>query len=130
MKSITYVENVIEASLFLAQSMKNGLEAYNISDEPHQSSIQISNTIANSLGKRIQLTIPYWLAYMAAIPFDLLIFITKKNFPISTMRIRKYCTQTLSSSKKLIDLGFKPKYNSIQGLDKTTKWYNVSRKNP
>ncbi len=122
-KSITYVENLVEATLFLYNNMKPGIEVYNYSDEPHHSSIQISNTIAKALGKKEPLTLPYWIALVVAIPFDFLIWMTKKNFPISTMRVRKYCTQTLNNSKKIIDLGFKPKYSSKEGLNITVKWY-------
>jgi GlcNAc-P-P-Und epimerase len=123
LKSISYVENLVEATIFLMKSMKNGIEAYNYADEPHMNAIEISNVIAKALGKSNPITIPYGLAYTLAMPFDLLIAITKKNLPVSTMRVKKYCTQTLNSSEKLKTTGFKPTVDSKEGLKRMVEWY-------
>jgi GlcNAc-P-P-Und epimerase len=123
LKSISYVENLVEATIFLMERKVIGIQAYNYADEPHMNAIEISNIIAKALGKSNPIMIPYWLAYMMALPFDILIAITKKNFPISTMRIRKYCTQTLNSSKKLKDTGFRPTVDSKEGLIRMVDWY-------
>jgi GlcNAc-P-P-Und epimerase len=123
LKSISYVKNLVEATVFLMQKMNEGIEAYNYSDEPHMDSTEISNIIAKALGKQNPITVPYWLAYTMAIPFDLLIAITQKNLPVSTMRVKKYCTQTLNSSEKLKSTGFEPKIDSRLGLQKMVEWY-------
>ena len=122
-KSISYVENLVEATVHLMDKMQFGIEAYNYSDEPHMNATEISNVIAESLRKNNPVTIPYWLAYTLAIPFDLVIAITKKNLPVSTMRVKKYCTQTLNSCEKIKDTGFEPLVDSREGLKRMTEWY-------
>jgi len=130
LKSISYVENLVEATIFLMEKINIGIEAYNYADEPHINAIEISNVIANELSRKKPVTVPYWLAYTMALPFDLLIAVSKKNLPISTMRIKKYCTQTLNSNEKLKATGFKPKVDSKEGLRRMVEWYKHVRATP
>lgn len=123
LKSISYVENLVEATVYLMGNMKSGIEAYNYADEPHMNAIEISNVIAKALKKGNPITIPYWLAYTMALPFDGLIALTKKNLPVSTMRVKKYCTQTLNSCDKLKSTGFIPMIDSKEGLRRMVDWY-------
>lgn len=126
-KSIAYVENLVDATLSLKQKMAPGVAIYNYSDEPQLTARQISETIAGALGKKIHLTIPRPLGIAAGIPFDLAIKITGRNFPISTARIRKLGTQTLHSAKKIFSEGYSPRYTTVEGLKRMVEWY-VSRK--
>ena len=123
LKSISYVENLVEATVYLMDGMKVGIEAYNYADEPHMNAIEISNVIAKALGKNNPITIPYWMAYTMALPFDALIALTKRNLPVSTMRVKKYCTQTLNSCDKLKSTGFSPMVDSREGLIRMVGWY-------
>jgi hypothetical protein len=60
---------------------------------------------------------------MMGIPFDILIKLTGKNFPISSSRIKKLGTQTYHSAEKIFRAGFKPPYSTIDGLKKMVEWY-------
>jgi len=122
-KSIAYVENVVNATLYLLDRVKPGMAVYNYADEPQLSSREIGDTIATSLGKRIRFTLPVICGLMAALPFDVLIKLTGKNLPISTARIRKLGTETMHSGRKIFNEGFKPNYTTIQGLKKMVSWY-------
>lgn len=122
-KSIAYVENLVDATLVLKQKMAPGVSIYNYSDEPQLTARQISETIAGALGKKIHFTIPRRLGIAAGIPFDLAIKITGRNFPISTSRIRKLGTQTLHSAKKIVSEGYSPRYTTVEGLKKMVEWY-------
>jgi nucleoside-diphosphate-sugar epimerase len=122
-KSIAYVENLVEATLFLIKKMKPGVAIYNYADEPQLNSRQIGNHIAEALHKTIRLTVPMPLALLLGLPFDLFIKITNKNFPISTARIKKLGTTTHHSAEKLFSEGFKPVYTTFQGLNKMVDWY-------
>ncbi len=51
-KSITFVENLIESTLILMQNMKPGLYVYNHTDEPHLTIHQTAETIAKALRKK------------------------------------------------------------------------------
>jgi GlcNAc-P-P-Und epimerase len=127
LKSITYVENLTNATLYLLERMKKGIEIYNYSDSPHMNTMQISDIIEKRFGKRKGLTIPYYFAYILALPFDLIGKMTGKNIPISTVGVKKYCTQTLNSNSKIKQLGFNSSFSSIEGLEKTVDWYKLDK---
>jgi len=122
-KSIAYVENLVRATLYLKDVMKPGFAVYNYADEPQLTTRQISNTIAQALNKKINLTIPKTLGIMMGIPFDLIIKLTGKNFPISSSRIKKLGTETHHSAKKIFSEGFKPSVSTVDGLIKMVEWY-------
>jgi nucleoside-diphosphate-sugar epimerase len=122
-KSIAYVENVVEAVLFLKQKMSPGISVYNYADEPQLTTRQISEVIAQALDKKILLTVPKSLGIMLGLPFDLLIKITGKNFPVSSARIKKLATQTHHSAEKIFAQGFKASHTTIDGLCTMVDWY-------
>jgi GlcNAc-P-P-Und epimerase len=122
-KSIAYVENLVQATLYLKDKMKPGLSIYNYADEPQLTTREISDTIAKALDKKIRVTIPKTLGIMMGIPFDLMIKLTGKNFPISTSRIRKLGTSTHHTAKKILSEGFLPPFSTVEGLKKMVEWY-------
>jgi GlcNAc-P-P-Und epimerase len=122
-KSIAYVENIVQATLFLKEKMKPGVAIYNYSDEPQLTSREISNIIASSLSKKIRFTMPKFIGVMFGLPFDLIIYLTRKNLPISSSRIKKLATATHHSAKKIFSEGFTPRYSTKDGLKKMVEWY-------
>jgi len=122
-KSIAYVENLVEATLFLAARMKAGVETYSYSDEPHLSSREISDIIARALGRGRTITVPYRLAWLMALPFDALIALTGKNLPVSTNRVKKFCTQTYHDAPKVRASGFTKRFDNPAGLARMARWY-------
>lgn len=127
-KSVAYVENVVEATLFLMERMKSGIQVYNYADEPQLTARQIGDTIAHALHKKVKLTVPRFAGILVGLPFDLIIKLTGKNLPISTSRIKKLGTQTYHSAKKLFDEGYTPKYTTYDGLKKMVEWYKATDK--
>ncbi|GCC52471.1 NAD(P)-dependent oxidoreductase [Chryseotalea sanaruensis] len=126
-KSIAYVENLVSATLFLANKLGAGVHIYNYADEPQLTSRQIGETIAEALEKKIRFTLPRFVAIACGLPFDLAIKITGKNLPISTARIKKLNTQTLHSANKVRQTGFLPVYSTQQGIMKMVSWYKSQR---
>ncbi len=127
-KSIAYVENVVEATLYLMSRMRPGVSIFNYSDEPQLSTREISDVIARTLNKKIRLTIPKTLGIMMGIPFDLAIKITGANLPISSARIKKLGTSTHHSAQKVFSEGFNPRFSTIEGLEKMVEWYKLTKK--
>lgn len=126
-KSIAYVKNLVEATFYLAENMKKGIDIYNYADMPQMTSRMIGDVISKRLNKS-PITIPYQLALLMGLPFDLLIKVTGKDYPISTNRIKKFCTQTCHYAQKVIDSGFEPKYSNIDGLKNMVKWQKETYK--
>ncbi len=122
-KSICYVENIVEATLWTWDKFANGIKIYNYADKPQLTSNDAVEIIRKELGKRKPIRIPMWLGLIGATPFDLYSKITGKNFPISSARIKKLDTGTEHSSNKIIAEGFKAKKTNEEGLIKMVKWY-------
>ncbi len=123
-KSIAYVRNLVAATLFLADKMKPGVQIYNYADEPQLKSREIGSIIAHALGKKEPITLPYWMVYTMGLPFDIAIKLTGKDLPISTNRVKKFCTQTYFKAQRVVEAGFSPKYSNKEGLQNMVKWMN------
>jgi nucleoside-diphosphate-sugar epimerase len=127
-KSIAYVENLVKATLFLKEKMVPGFHLYNYADEPQLTSKRIGDIIAQTLNKKIKLSIPLSLAMLLGLPFDAIIKLTGKNLPISSARIKKLNTETHHSARKIFQEGFTPQYSTIDGLKKMVAWYSQINK--
>lgn len=125
-KSIAYVRNLVAGTMHLMQKMEPGFHAFNYADEPQLSSREIANTISQALGKNNPLTLPYALVYAMGIPFDIAIKLTGKDLPISTNRVKKFCTETYHTASKIRNAGFVPEYSNVTGLQRMVKWMNES----
>jgi GlcNAc-P-P-Und epimerase len=123
-KSIVYVRNLVQATLWLMERMKSGVQIYNYADTSQLSSRDIASTITHSLGKKEPVTLPYWMVYAMGIPFDIAIKLTGKDLPISTNRVKKFCTETYHKADKIRSAGFVPQYTNEQGLENMVKWLN------
>lgn len=127
-KSIAYVENVVDATLYLMDRMPPGVSIYNYSDEPQLTTREIGEVIAAALNKKIRLTMPKTLGILMGIPFDLAIKVTGLNLPISSARIKKLGTSTHHSAKKVFSEGFRPRFSTIEGLQKMVEWYKLAKR--
>ncbi len=122
-KSIAYGKNLVQAVLFLLDHMKTGVSVYNYADEPQLTSRIIGETIAAAFGKSKPITLPYWLVYAMALPFDLIKILTGKDLPISSNRVQKFITPTHFKAEKIRQAGFKPEFSNVQGLQNMAKWF-------
>lgn len=121
-KSIAYVKNLVDATLWLMENSSSGVVTYNYADRPQLSSREIADRIAEQLGRRPPATLPYWVLYLMALPFDLAIALTGKDLPISTKRVTKLCTETFHRPDKILDAGFQPKFSNLDGLRNMIQW--------
>jgi len=128
-KSIAYVENLVEATLFLKERLQSGVTVYNYADEPQLTAREIGETIAAALGRKVRFTLPMPLVTLMSLPFDAAIKITGRNLPISSARVRKLSTATHHSAQKLFDAGFVPRNTTRDGLRKMVSWYLEEKNN-
>lgn len=123
-KSVAYVENLAEATIFLLERLKPGIETYNYSDYPQMNTEQIVRHISDYLSCRIpRFRIPLRTAMAAAGIFDILGKITGYNFPITANRIKKFNTSTVYLSDKIRKAGFCPPVELSEGFRRMAKWY-------
>ncbi len=77
---------------------------YNVCDDHYPSFRELEMTIAKQLGKRVPISIPYWMAKCLALIGDKLSF-----FPINSKRLNNIVTSDLFSNEKAKrELGWKP----------------------
>lgn len=123
-KSISYVENLVAATLFLIEQPQSGLFRTIYVDEPQMPTIDIVRHIAISLKvPPPKFLIPLQLALPFAGVLDLLGKWFRVDLPITATRIRKLNTQTLFQSETLKKLGFRTEVSNLEGLRRMVDWY-------
>ena len=123
-KTVSYVENLSAATVFLLERMKPGLDVYNYADYPHYTSAQIVRFITNSLGREpYNWHLPLKPILMVTGAVDVLGKITGINFAITANRISKINAVTWHGSDKLRGLGFDPAVSIEEGIRRMVAWY-------
>ena len=116
-KSMGYVLNIVS---FLTTLLKYGPGKFicNYADKPDLSMNELINIFHNTIGKnpKINVEIPYALGLIGGYSFDILAKITGKAYPISLIRIKKFCADTVVNSDNLQRTGFIPPYTLAEGL--------------
>jgi nucleoside-diphosphate-sugar epimerase len=125
-KSLSYVENIVDATMYLAA--RNGspaFDVYNYVEKPDFTSRQIAATIFEAMGRRPpRWRIPWWAAMLAALPFDAVIAVTGRNIPISRARVRKlFRDRTMFEADKVRRAGFQPRLSLREGIERMVQWY-------
>jgi nucleoside-diphosphate-sugar epimerase len=120
-KSMAYVENVaafIEYSMFF----KPGVYTYNFIDKPDFTMNQLVGSVKRILGKdeKIRLRLPYALGYAIGKGFDLVAAITGKRFPISSIRVKKFCVNSVYNTA-IDETGFVPAVPLALALEQTIR---------
>ena len=119
-KSMSYVGNIVE---FLADRLEvgPGVHLTNFADKPDLSTRQLvallRETLGRTNGSRIVLPLP--LGILAGHVFDLAGKITRRTFPISAIRMRKFAAETTVSTERLAATGFTPRYSLQESLVRT-----------
>jgi nucleoside-diphosphate-sugar epimerase len=123
-KSVAYVENLVDAIIFFMERIKPGLNIFNYSDEPHMTTKEIVEIISKFLGKRVsRFRLPLRLVLAAASIFDVIAKISGKNLPIQAFRIKKFAQDTFYKSNVIKETGFKPRVSLEEGFKNMIDWY-------
>ena len=118
-KSMAYVENVAG---FLQYSINfgKGKRIFNYIDKPDFDMNTLVSGIDNALGRnKKRFHWPYWIGYAGGLTFDLLAFIIRKKLPISSIRIKKFCSDTMFNAENIKNTDYKPVVTLDEGLKKT-----------
>jgi len=128
-KSIAYVENLVEATIFLLERCSQGLHIFNYADEPHYKTLDLVNLIRSLAGeKQSGFYIPLWIAVLGGYGFDVLGKLTGIDFPITASRMKKFSMSTHHQATKIRSFGFVPPYSIEEGLRKNIEWYLMEKK--
>lgn len=118
-KSMAYVENVA-AFIKYATSLNIGIHTFNYVDKPDMSMEELVGKIESSLGyrSRIRLRLPKFIGLSVGILFDFVGMLLRKDFPISKIRIVKFCSDSVYASK-VEDTNFVPPVILEEAIEKT-----------
>jgi len=121
-KSMAYVGNVVA---FIKERIERGEPGYyvfNYADKPDFSMTELSEVIEEKMKLSIPKTrIPFWLGMLIGYGFDIISKILRKEFSISSIRVKKFCATTQFDASKAHSV-FKAPYSLKEGLNKTLEY--------
>lgn len=122
-KSMAYVGNVCNFIEFLI-NQNYADETFNYVDKPDYNMKDLIALINTTLNQKLFLTFafPRWVAYAAAYTFDCFSKVTKRKYVISVIRVKKFESQTVFDSSKMLEYGFQPPYALSESLERTIKY--------
>ena len=119
-KSMSYVGNIVE---YLADVLDSpaGIQLINYADKPDLSTAELlavlrtSMGIAGSTGPRL----PMWLGMAGGHLLDAVARVTRRSFPVSAIRIKKFASDTAVNTDRLEATGYQRKYTLSEGIRRT-----------
>lgn len=121
-KSMAYVENI---AAFLAHSMSlgPGIHIANYVDKPDLSTKDLVQHINRSLGRSGNTRqIPKSAAMAGGHLLDLVAKATGRTFPISAIRVKKFCETTQFHADRVSQWKFTPPFSLMDGLARTVEF--------
>lgn len=121
-KSMAYVEN-IAAFIEYAMSFKPGVHIYNFIDKPD---FTMNSLVANvnrilSRPEKIGFRLPFTVGFLIGKGFDLVAVLTGKRFAISSIRVKKFCANSVYNTA-IDQTGFVPPVPLEQALAQTVRY--------
>jgi nucleoside-diphosphate-sugar epimerase len=126
-KSMAYVENV---SAFIEYNLNNppGEHLFNYIDKPDFDMNTLVVEVRRILGKSGRLFhFPYWIGLSGGLCFDLLAKILHKKLPVSSIRVKKFCANTMFDSINIKTTDFKAPVSLTEGLEQTIKYEFIDK---
>lgn len=115
-KSVAYVGNV---AAFLAECLNEtrATALYNYADKPDLSMKEMVAEIRAGMGlPGLGPKLPYIAGVAGGAVFDTLASVTGRKFPISMIRVKKFCASTVVNADRVSRTGFKRPFTLQQGL--------------
>lgn len=121
-KSMAYVENVA-AFLEYSLDFKPGIHIYNYIDKPDFTMNTLVGHVNKLLGKpsEINFRLPLFLGLLIGCGLDLVAKISRKKFPISAIRVKKFCANSVYESA-IDSTGFVPPVPLLEAIEKTVRF--------
>ena len=117
-KSMGYVRNL---SLFMVKALERGpgIHVFNYADKPDLSANELIAIACSAMGAPPpSARIPYSIGLMGGYFFDGLSKLTGRTYPISSIRIKKFCANTQVNADRVKAIGFSAPYTLEEGLQR------------
>lgn len=120
-KSMAYVENVA-AFIEHAVEFKPGVHTYNFIDKPDFTMNQLVASVKRILGQEeeISFRLPFIVGYAIGKGFDLVAAITGKRLAISSIRVKKFCANSVYNTA-IDSTGFVAPVPLVRAIEKTIR---------
>ena len=121
-KSMGFVEN-IAAFLQYAISFNPGVYTYNFIDKPDFDMNTLVSKVNHLLGRstKIGFRLPYWVGLTVGKGFDVISALTGKRFTISSIRVKKFCANSVYNTT-IEETGFVPPVPLEDALSQTVRY--------
>jgi nucleoside-diphosphate-sugar epimerase len=121
-KSMAYVENVA-AFIEFSMSFRPGVHIYNLIDKPDFTMNALVGNVNRILGRswKISFRLPFAMGFLIGKCFDLVAAMTGKKFVISSIRVKKFCANSVYSTA-IDKTGFVPPVPLEQALSQTVRY--------
>jgi nucleoside-diphosphate-sugar epimerase len=131
-KSTSYIDNLLDAHEFLMDRQLrlggSGQEFYHYVDAPGESTAALVAMIYSALNRNARpMRLPLPIAAPLAMIGDALAKITGIDLPITSARVRKFCTPTNFSAARIRALGFQQRTANEAAILRTVAWYLESQ---
>jgi nucleoside-diphosphate-sugar epimerase len=127
-KATSYITNVVAATMFLANLLQQrnaaGLVRFNYVDEPLLNTGELVQMIRARMGRTgMQPRVPLGFARPTSRVMDVLADLTRKDLPITSARINKFCTPTAFDAGAIRKAGFRQPVAIEDAIDRTLEDY-------
>ena len=127
-KSMAYVGNVVTLIKDRIEKNISGFNVFNYADKPDFSMLELISVIEDKMNISIpKIKIPYSIGMLFGYLFDLISFLFKKKFSVSSVRIKKFCATTQFNSAKVQKTFVKP-FTLKEGLNRTLEHEFIKKK--
>ena len=129
-KSMSYVGNICSFICYLLKEHKNQhISVYNYSDKPDINMNLLIEIIEKKLMINVpKIRIPFIIGLLGGFCFDFVAFVTRKNLPVSSVRVKKFCATTQFDSKRAHNI-FTAPYTLSEGLSRTLQFEFIEKNN-
>jgi len=126
-KSVAYVENVA-AFIEYSMSFKPGSHLFNFIDKPDFTMNHLVGSVRRALGQpeKIAFRLPFVVGYSIGKCFDVIAAVTGKRLPISSIRVKKFCANSVYNTA-IDQTGFVPPVALGEALAQTIRYEFVEK---
>ncbi|MFQ5700113.1 MAG: NAD-dependent epimerase/dehydratase family protein [Myxococcota bacterium] len=119
-KSMAYVGNVAEFIQWCLETREGGVSLFNYTDQPDLDMNELVSLVRRQLGRRGRvLRVPYRAGMLVGGILDVAARLTGLRFPISAIRVRKFCATTTFSTERARRAGFRPSIDLTDAVRRT-----------
>jgi nucleoside-diphosphate-sugar epimerase len=131
-KTTSFIDNLLDAHEFLMERQLrlggHGQDIYHYVDAPGETTAALVAMIYAALTRDARpLRLPLLVASPLALIGDALAKLTGIDLPITSARVRKFCTPTNFAATKIRELGFQQRNSNEAAIRQTVAWYLESR---